>query len=67
LPKLNQAYLQYHLWTIALSGKRNEQNVTAVLTAICQWLTPSPEDDLENDRSIMANLRYAQKQLQKVK
>jgi len=38
-----------------------------VLTAICQWLTPSPEDDLEKDRSITANLRYAQKQLQKAK
>jgi len=67
LPKLNQAYLRYHLWTIALSGKRNKQDVKDAIAAICQQLTPSPEDDLEKERSIMANLCHAQKQLRKAK
>jgi len=66
-PQLNQAYLQYRLWTIALSGKRNKQDVKDAIAAIHQRLTPSPEDDLEKDRSITANLRHAQKQLRKAK
>jgi len=66
-PQLNQAYLRYCLWTIALSGKQNKQDVKDAIAVIHQQLIPSPEDNLEKDRSIMANLRHAQKQLRKAK
>jgi len=66
-PQLNQAYLRHRLWTIALSGKWNKRDVTDAIAALRQRLTPSPDDDLEQTRSINANLRHAQKQLRKAK
>ncbi len=35
-PTLNHAYLRYRLWSIALSGKRNEQDVKDAIAAICK-------------------------------
>jgi len=66
-PALNQAYLRHCLWTIALSAHNNNRNMSDVINAIRSKLQPSPEDEAELHRSISANLRHVQKQLQKAK
>jgi len=66
-PTLNQAYLRHRMWNIALSAHRNQHDMDDVIAAIRARLLPSPEDELETQRSITANLRHAQKRLRKAK
>jgi len=66
-PALNQAYLRHHLWSLTLTAKRMERDMLAAITAIRQWLLPSPIDQQEMNRSLSANLRQATKALRAAK
>jgi len=66
-PDLNQAYLRHRLWSIALSAKRNQRDMTEVLNSIRARLIPTPEDAEDENRSFTANLRRAHKHLRQVK
>jgi len=66
-PTVNQAYLQHRMWSIALTAHRNHRDMDDIIAAIRAKLTPSEEDKLEKTRSTSANLRNAQKKLQKAK
>jgi len=66
-PALNQAYLRHRYWSIALSAKHNQRDMTSVLQSIQARLIPTPEDDEAHHRSITANLRWAQKNLRQAK
>jgi len=66
-PELNQAYLRHRLWTLTLTAKRTERDMTDVLTALRKHLLPSPLDEQEKHNSLSTNLRNAQKNLRKAK
>ncbi len=65
--ELNQAYLRHRLWSLELTAKRTQRDMSAVLNAIRQRLHPSPVDTQETMRSLSVNLRNAQKALRKAK
>jgi len=66
-PALNQAYLRHRYWSIALTTKRNNRDMKEVLQPLRARITPVPDDEFEQTRSISANLRKAQKLLRKEK
>jgi len=66
-PVLNQAYLWHCYWSIAFTAHHNQRDMKDVLQSIKAKLIPSAEDQLEPTRSLLANLRHAQKNLGKEK
>jgi len=66
-PELNQAYLRHRLWSLELTAKRTQRDMSMVLTALRQCLTPSLLDDQEKHCSLSMNLRNAQKALRAAK
>ncbi len=66
-PALNQAYLRHRFWSITFSAKKNQRDMDDVLKALREKIQPSTEDQLEQTRSLNANLRHAQQNLRKEK
>jgi len=66
-PELNQAYLRHRMWSLTLTAKRTERDMTDAIAAIRKRLIPSPIDQQEEGRSLSANLRHATKALRAAK
>jgi len=66
-PELNQAYLCHRLWSIVLTAHRTKRDMSTAINRLCQQLLPSPLDAQELTRSLLVNLRNAQKALRAAK